>query len=125
MEKTITIEGKSIRLKTSGALPLRFKAQFHKDYFSELLKLAPAIERLDKKEKDLTAEDLAAIDFDVFYNIIWTLAKTADPTIPEPLTWLDEFETFPIMDILVDCQDMLLASIGTKKKVPMKAPGNR
>jgi hypothetical protein len=125
LEKTIVIDGKSIRLKTSGALPLRFKAQFHKDYFSELMKLAPAIERLDQKKDELTAEDLAAIDFDVFYNIIWTLAKTADPSIPEPLTWLDEFEEFPIMDILVECQDMLISSIGTKKKVPMKEPGIR
>jgi hypothetical protein len=48
MEKTIIIDNKEIRFKTNGATPLRFKAQFGKDYFQEILKLAP-LENLGKK----------------------------------------------------------------------------
>ncbi|MDD9149260.1 hypothetical protein OYT88_11915 [Sporolactobacillus sp. CQH2019] len=115
MEKAITIDGKSVRLKTSGAFPMRFQTQFHKDYFKELLKIAPLGKLGKKKQFDLS--DLEKIDFDLFYDIIWTMAKTADPSIPEPLTWLDGFEEFPIIDIISEIQDMLMAMLQTKKKV--------
>jgi hypothetical protein len=115
LEKTITIDGKSVRLKTSGAFPLRFKAQFHQDFFSKLMGMT-AFEKLGKK-KTLTADDLGKMDFDVFYDIVWTMAKTADPSIPEPMTWLDGFETFPIVEIIPEIQDMLTAMVQTKKNV--------
>ena len=41
MEKIIEIDGKKIGFKTNGATPLRYKPQFGKDYFKEILKLAP------------------------------------------------------------------------------------
>ena len=40
MEKTITIDGKQVRFKSNGATPLRYKAQFGKDYFKEIMKLS-------------------------------------------------------------------------------------
>lgn len=110
MEKTIEISGQQVSFKSSGAVPKRYKMQFQRDFFSDLM--AMNIE----KEGGLTAEDMRKIDFDVFYDIAWTLAKTADSEIPDPLTWLDSFETFPIMDILPEIQDMLAASISSKKK---------
>lgn len=119
MEKTITVSGKQVRLKTSGAFPLRFKAQFHKDYFKELTKLVPLMKVMDKKgkkaETQATVDAMNLIDFDLFYSIVWTMAKTADPQIPEPLEWLDRFETFPIIDILPQVQEMLTAMITTEK----------
>ncbi len=38
MEKTIQIDNKSISFKSTAATPLRFKAQFGKDYFAEIIK---------------------------------------------------------------------------------------
>lgn len=110
MEKTIEISNQQVSFKSSGAVPKRYKMQFQRDFFSDLM--AMNIE----KEGGLTVEDMRKIDFDVFYDIAWTLAKTADSEIPDPLTWLDSFETFPIMDILPEIQDMLAASISSKKK---------
>ena len=69
MEKTIEIDGKKIRFKTNGATPLRYKAQFGKDFFKEILKLAPLEKLQGKDKKDITSEDLEALDFEVFYNI--------------------------------------------------------
>ncbi|MDM5333436.1 hypothetical protein QUF56_09375 [Ureibacillus composti] len=115
MEKTIEIDGKQVNFKTSGAVPKRYKTQFQRDYFRDLLGLGVTdldFENLTEKQK---IEEIRKIDFDMFYNIAWTLAKTADNKIPEPLTWLDSFETFPIFDILPQIQDMLTASIATKK----------
>ena len=56
------------------------------------------------------------LDFEIFYNIIWVLAKTADKKVPDPITWLDKFDEFPLLEILPELQDLILASIKTKKK---------
>ena len=40
MEKTVYIDEKPVRLKSTAALPKRYKAQFRRDYFADLLKIA-------------------------------------------------------------------------------------
>jgi hypothetical protein len=44
------------------------------------------------------------------------LAKTANPSIPDPITWLDQFDEFPLMEIIPELQDLIIASIQSKKK---------
>lgn len=113
MEKTLTIDGKEVKFKSTAATPLRYKAQFGKDYFSEIMKMGD----LAKIKKDkLTYKELQKIDFETFYNIIWILAKTADKNIPEPLEWLDGFDEFPLMEIIPELQDLIAASLQSKKK---------
>lgn len=114
MEKTITIDGKQVKFKTNGATPLRYKAQFGRDYFKEILKMAP-LQNLSKK-KNIDAENLEALDFEVFYNMAWIMAKTADASIPEPIEWLEQFDEFPMAEIIPELQDMLLTSLQTTKK---------
>jgi hypothetical protein len=114
MEKTIEIDGKKVTFKSTGATPLRYKAQFGKDYFKEILKLAP-LQKLNGK-KGLTPDELAVLDFEVFYNISWIMAKTADPTIPEPLEWLEQFDEFPMSVVIPELQDLMVSSFQTTKK---------
>jgi hypothetical protein len=114
VEKTILIDGKNINFKTTGATPMRYKAQFGRDYFKEILKMAPLINL--KNKKDLNIKDLETLDFEIFYNIAWIMAKTADPSIPEPIAWLDEFDEFPIVDIFPQLQDMISSTLQTSKK---------
>jgi len=113
LEKTLIIDNKEVRFRSTAATPLRFKAQFGKDYFAEIIKLNKLSEF---KEEKSNYEVLENADFEIFYNIIWTLAKTADRTIPEPLTWLDGFEEFPLFEIIPQVQDLISASIKSKKK---------
>ena len=114
MEKTIIIDGQKVKFKTNGATPLRYKAQFKHDFFKEILKLLP-LANMDPSQ--LNAERLNTLDFEVFFNMAWIMAKTADPKIPEPMEWLETFDEFPIADIIPEIQDLLLASFeGTKKK---------
>ncbi|MEN0650582.1 hypothetical protein NSQ82_16485 [Caldifermentibacillus hisashii] len=110
MEKTLTIDGKKVRFKSTAATPLRYKAQFGKDFFKEIYKL----DALNSAEN--TADVFEKLDFDFFYNLIWVLAKTANPSIPDPITWLDEFDEFPLMDIIPELQDLLISTIQSKKK---------
>lgn len=113
MEKTIIIDGKSVSFKSTAATPLRYKAQFRKDFFSDILKLS-GLEGLDLGKID--TEKIDKLDFEVFYNIIWVLAKTADKSIPDPMSWLDGFDEFPLLEIIPELQDLILSSIQTKKK---------
>ena len=118
MEKTIYIDSKPVRLKSTAGTMKRYKAQFRKDYFAELFKLAKVMGE-NEGEFDLnniSYEDLGNLDFEPLYNFIWVLAKTADRDIPEPLEWLDEFDSMPIMDIFPQVVDLLESSIKSVKK---------
>lgn len=108
MEKVINIDGKQIKFKSNAATPLKYKAQFNKDFFSEILKL----ENTGKNKKN----DSLEIDMEVLYNISWILAKTADPSIPTPIEWLERFEVFPLEEIIPELQELIISSLGTKKK---------
>ena len=106
MEKIILIDGKEVPFKSNGAIPFRYKQQFGKDFFAEIAKMSAG-------NKEFTMEN---VDLEVFYNLAWVFAKTADKTIPAPMEWLESFDVFPIFDIMPEIQDMLLATMQTKKK---------
>jgi len=117
MEKTIVIDGKSVTFKSTGAIPLRYKAQFHRDFFADLVSLVGKIDINKIKEgTDLQIEDISNVNFETFYNVAWTYAKTADKDILPPLEWLDSFDEFPIFQILPELQDMLMKTVQTGKK---------
>lgn len=63
---------------------------------------------IDKDTDEI--KNIDVLDMEVFYNLIWTLAKTADPSIPPPLEWLDTFGEFPLEHIIPEAQEMLFAS---------------
>lgn len=116
MEKTIEISGKQVTFKSSGAVPKRYKMQFQRDFFKDLLAMGVMNQVTGKLTEAKKLEAVGRIDFDVFYDIAWTFAKTADNSISDPLSWLDGFEEFPIMEILPELQDMIAATISTSKK---------
>ena len=110
MEKTLTIDGRQVAFKSSGAFLLRYKAQFNRDAFQDVLKLGKAF-RKDRNGKPVLS-NLNALDMAIFYNLAWTLAKTADKTIPPPMDWLDSFGTFPLSEIMPEIMDLLELSMG-------------
>lgn len=119
MEKTIVIDNKQVRLKATAALPKRYKAQFGRDYFADLMKVAKVFGKGMKRNfgiQDISFASLDHMDMEVFYDIIWTMAKTADRTIPDPLEWLDGFEVFPLNEIMGEVKDLLTDTMPTSKK---------
>lgn len=115
MEKYIYIDGRQVKFKSTGAFLLKYKAQFGRDAIKDIYKLQNAIDIKNKKLKDIES-----LDLEVFYNLIWTLAKTADPSIPPPIEWLDSFSEFPLIDIIPEVIDMitscLQSTVSSKKK---------
>lgn len=116
------IDGQEIRLKSTAATPIRYKTQFKKDYFSELLKLAKTFDFLKVGESgeveiaDMSDEAIDRFDLEPLYNFVWVLAKCADPMIPAPLEWLDRFDSFPMEEVFTEITDLLGHSIQSKKK---------
>lgn len=115
MEKVLNIDGKQVKFKSTGAYLLKYKAQFKRDAIQDIFKLAAAIDQETNEIKNIEA-----LDLETFYNLVWTLAKTADPSIPPPMEWLDSFSEFPLMDIIPDVMDMIFScmssTIQSKKK---------
>lgn len=113
MEKIFNIDGREVRLKSTAALPLYYKAQFGRDIFADLNKLAPVADG-----------DMDEFDAEIFYNIIWAMAKSADKSLPPLMEWLDTFDSFPIFEMFVDANELLLQSIGKSSKNTIAAGTN-
>jgi hypothetical protein len=113
MEKTIEIDGKLVKLKSHAAIPLMYKAQFGRDFFSDLVKMNKLKDFDPSKEN---YEVLSSLDSTIFYNLIWIYAKAADKTIDDPITWLSQFDHFPLEKVMIQVTDLLNHSFKTKKK---------
>lgn len=106
MEKILNLDGRQVKFKSTGAFLLRYKAQFGRDAIQDIFRLAQAID-----EETKTIKDVNALDLEVFYNLVWTLAKTADPSIDPPMEWLDTFSEFPLMEIIPETVDLIFSCL--------------
>ena len=104
MEKTLQICGRYIKFKCTAGTLIRYRNQFNCEFLADLGKLQNI--KITQNYEDIT---LAPIE-----NIIWVMAKTADDSIPDPLTWYDSFDEFPLIDVFNQLQDILIASIKIK-----------
>ena len=114
MEKILTIDGRQVKFKSTGAFLLRYKTQFGRDALKDIYKLQGSIDA----EGNIANIDI--LDLEVIYDLVWTLAKTADPSIPPPMEWLDTFGEFPLAEIVPEVIDLIYSSLGvtieSKKK---------
>lgn len=116
MIKMVEIDGKNILFKSNAATPIRYKQQTGSDFFADILKMQYLSPLIGAKPEDIPADVIDKLDFSVLYNVVWTLAKTADNSIPEPLTWFDSFDEFSILDILPEVMDLITSNLKSKKK---------
>ena len=106
MEETIMIGDKPLRLKSTAAFLLKYKAQFRSDPIKDLMKM----------------KDLKEIEMETLYNVVWALAKNADKDIKEPVEFFDEFDSLPILeeDFLNKVINLALGSMGATVKPKKK-----
>ena len=116
MEKTLIIDGKEVRFKATGGIAYRYKAQFGREYIADAIALEEFSKSAVKDESGNISYDYTKLSLDLIYNIVWVLAKTADASIPEPMTWLDSFDSFPVMDIYNQLKDILTANLQIDRK---------
>jgi hypothetical protein len=114
MEKILNIDGRQVKFKSTGAYLLRYKAQFGRDALKDIFKLQAAVDENNQ------IADIDALDLEVLYDLVWTLAKTADPGIKPPMEWLDEFSEFPLMDIVPKIIDLIYSCLSSTVKSKKK-----
>lgn len=96
---------------------MRYQAQFGRSFFRDLMNVVEGgFKKDDKGEIVVDVADVTKINIEMFYNVAWIFAKTADKDIPPPLEWLDTFDEFPLIEILPELQDMITRSLQSSKK---------
>lgn len=117
MQKIIKIDGKDVLFKTSGGFFKRYKTQFKRDPIADIFKLMDT--------QDGEEFNLRNFDVEVLQDLCWALAQNADKNILPPQEWLDQFEEFPIADVIVELMDLIIRSISSSiepKKNSKKNP---
>ena len=115
--KTIEIDGRPVAFNASAEVPRIYRAKFGRDLFADLEKLMSSVNGGNEAESALTVETL-----EMFEDIAYTMAKHADPGVPEtPEEWLDEFNIFSIYAILPQIVEMWRLNSMTTSESKKKA----
>lgn len=116
MEKIITVGTKEVKMKSTAGTLTRYRMAFKRDLMKDLFILKSRFERINKSDE----EQFKMMDLQMFEQVAWALAKTADNNIPSIETWLDNFDTFDIYTVLPEIMEMLIGnmqSISEKKNL--------
>ena len=117
--KRIEIDGRPVPFKASAAIPRIYRLKFGRDIFADIDRLMAA---MDKQSPE--GSDLDLITLGIFEDVAYTMAKYADPEVPEtPEEWLDGFSVFSIYFILP--QIIELWGLNNKTEVPGKKKAGR
>lgn len=106
MEKTLNIDGKDVKFKSTAGTLMRYRMNFGRDLIKDIAKLEKRYKSVESGEDEFEIYDL-----EMFEKIAWSMAKTADNNIADIENWLDEFESFSIMVILPEIMDLLIANM--------------
>ena len=83
--RKIEIDGQDVLFKASAAIPRIYRLKFQRDIYKDLRILEKSIGEGDEENSNL---DLFSLE--MFENIAYTMAKHADPQIPNEVDeWLD------------------------------------
>ena len=116
MEKVLTIDERKVTFKADGATPLRYRAQFNRDYFADIISITNSLKDLNTGEADLSK-----INTTIFSDIIYLLAKTADKEIGDIFDWYGSFDSFPVFEVFGELQELMMANMQqTVKKAKKK-----
>ena len=117
--RTIEIDGRPVPFKASAAIPRIYRLKFGRDIFADIDRLMAA---MDKQSPE--GSDLDMITLGIFEDVAYTMAKYADPEVPEtPEEWLDGFSVFSIYFILP--QIIELWGLNNKTEVQGKKKAGR
>jgi len=140
MEKTIQIGNKEVRLNNNIGWTIDYRDQFGTDIIPTLLPMVAAALDLIKgllEEMEDTSNlewqdvlktvdgdtlldalvHLGGLEFKDFINVTWAMAKCADETIPEPRTWVRQFETFPLDEIAPAVFELIYKGVISSKNL--------
>ena len=140
MEKVIKIGDVEVKLSNNIAWTMEYRDQFNKDVLEAMMPLVTTLiesvtsiitesgttngigitkvaEAIQGRAFEITLP-LTQLGFtDSVVNVVWAMAKAADPTIEPPKKWVRQFETFPLDDIVPEVGQMILTGFTSSKNL--------
>ena len=117
MRKILTIGGNDIAFECNAATPFIYKAEFRKDFFGELIKFSKALGGKQLDLDDLSYEDIDHANFNIYAQMAWACAKSADQKNTKPfLDWLNENPEFNLIEHGGIIAELVINYMNTKKK---------
>lgn len=140
MEKTIKISGKDVRLNNNLEWAMIYRDQFGRDIVPSLMPMLAGVMDIiagliseTGKTDEINLTDLArladgdallnamihigSVELVDFVNITWALAKCADEDIPEPRTWVRQFDSFPMDTVAPAVFSMIFKGVISSKNL--------
>ena len=140
MEKTIKISGKDVRLNNNLEWAMIYRDQFGHDIVPSLMPMLAGVMDIiagliseTGKTDEINLTDLAkladgdallnamihigSVELVDFVNITWALAKCADEDIPEPRTWIRQFDSFPMDTVAPAVFGMIFKGVISSKNL--------
>lgn len=121
MEKTLTIDGKQITFRKSGATMLAYKRETGREFYADLSSFIGCVNRDEKGnvivEDGIPSVNMEKFDMEYMYSMLHVMARSADRNVPSDLLdWLEEFEEFDVIGIFMQ----LLPMVSKEMKIDEK-----
>ena len=140
MEKTIKIGKQEVRLNNNFSWAMIYRDQFGHDIVSTLTPMmAAALDVASGIVSEISADGkmgvtdlLKVLDGDKFLDavihlsgfesvdiayITWAMAKAADEDIPDPRTWIKQFDSFPMDVVVPEVFSLALKGLASSKNL--------
>lgn len=140
MEKVINIGDVEVKLSNNIAWTMEYRDQFGKDVMETMMPLMTTLiesvstvisesgtdgsidvysisEALQGRAFDITLP-LTQLGFtDSIINVVWAMAKAADPSIEPPKKWVRQFNSFPLDEVVPEVGQMILSGFTSSKNL--------
>ena len=126
MERTVEIDGKPVRLRTSALIPRMYRFKFGRDLVADMNQLRKSWKRVQELPADATDEQrqdaqLDAADLTIFENVAYLMVKNAGGDIPDtPDELLDSmdgvFSVYEVLPVILELWGANLETTSRPKK---------
>lgn len=140
MEKVIKIGEQDVRLSNKLSWALIYRDQFGRDIIQSLMPaMAAALDVISGliietgKTENVDLRDIAelangeslinavihigGVELVDFINLTWALAKAADRNVPDPETWVGQFDEFPVDEIAPTVFELITKGLVSSKNL--------
>lgn len=107
MERTIILNGKETPLKATAYSLIIYQSEFNEDMFRAQDRILQAIDNTTREVIVSKIDTIATL------RILWTLAKTADESLPAFNKWVKDLPDIPIIELYSDNLSLLTANMIT------------
>lgn len=128
MIKTLRFNDSEVTINDSNGWLYDYREQFGEDFMVTVYQvLAGSVESAGElRQTDGTVDtdvavdllaNLSAINSTVVSDVLWAMAHNADPSIPAPRDFANQYDGFPVDEIGIPLLESILSSFMSKKKV--------